>query len=142
MEGGAVLGWAGVLLRQSVVWRLLAVRSTAFLCPPACHTAWRHACPAPCRLLSPLPPQPACPSLPLPPVLVCSCAQLTPLPACPLPCLPPHAAAPGPDPGKLAKRRHQISSLYHYAKQKELEQLEVRGTGVKTKAETHRKYGW
>ena len=75
-------------------------------------------------------------------MLVCSCAQLTPLPACPLPCLPPHAAAPGPDPGKLAKRRHQISSLYHYAKQKELEQLEVRGTGVKTKAETHRKYGW
>jgi hypothetical protein len=55
---------------------------------------------------------------------------------------PTPAAAPGPDPGKLAKRRHQISSLYHYAKQKELEQLEVRGTGVKTKAETHRKYGW
>lgn len=52
-----------------------------------------------------------------------------------------HPAAGG-DPSKMAKRRHQISSLYHYAKQKELEQLEVRAAGSKTKAETQRKYGW
>ncbi|EFN56920.1 hypothetical protein CHLNCDRAFT_143436 [Chlorella variabilis] len=48
----------------------------------------------------------------------------------------------GSDPSKLAKRRHQIGSLYHYAKQKELEQLEVRAAGSKTKAETQKKYGW
>ncbi|KAL4435571.1 hypothetical protein ABPG77_002534 [Micractinium sp. CCAP 211/92] len=48
----------------------------------------------------------------------------------------------GPDPTKLAKRRHQIGSLYHYAKQKELEQLEQRAQGSKSKAETQRKYGW
>ncbi|PSC67444.1 proline-rich PRCC [Micractinium conductrix] len=48
----------------------------------------------------------------------------------------------GSDPNKLAKRRHQIGSLYHYAKQKELEQLEMRAAGSKTKAETQRKYGW
>jgi proline-rich protein PRCC len=52
-----------------------------------------------------------------------------------------HPAAGG-DPSKMAKRRHQISSLYHYTKQKELEQLEVRAAGSKTKAETQRKYGW
>ncbi|KAL4854611.1 hypothetical protein ACK3TF_004764 [Chlorella vulgaris] len=51
-------------------------------------------------------------------------------------------AEAGGDPSKMAKRRHQISSLYHYAKQKELEQLEVRAAGSKTKAETQRKYGW
>lgn len=48
----------------------------------------------------------------------------------------------GPDPTKLAKRRHQIGSLYHYAKQKELEQLEQRSQGAKSKAETQKKYGW
>lgn len=48
----------------------------------------------------------------------------------------------GPDPSKMAKRRHQIGSLYHYAKQKELEQLEQRSQGAKSKAETQRKYGW
>lgn len=42
----------------------------------------------------------------------------------------------------MAKRRHQIGSLYHYAKQKELEQLESRAQGSKSKAETQRKYGW
>lgn len=30
----------------------------------------------------------------------------------------------GPDPGKMAKRKHQIGSLYHQAKAQELEQLE------------------
>lgn len=54
-------------------------------------------------------------------------------------CLP---ARPGADPTKLAKRRHQIGSLYHYAKQKELEQMEVRAQGSKSKAETKKKYGW
>ncbi|PRW33970.1 proline-rich PRCC [Chlorella sorokiniana] len=48
----------------------------------------------------------------------------------------------GSDPTKLAKRRHQIGSLYHYAKQKELEQMEVRAQGSKSKAETKKKYGW
>lgn len=57
---------------------------------------------------------------------------------------PPPAPAPlpGPDPTKLSKRKHQIGSLYHLAKQKELEQLEVRAQGVKSKAESQRKYGW
>jgi proline-rich protein PRCC len=43
---------------------------------------------------------------------------------------------------KLAKRRHQLSSLYVQAKEQELDDLEKRATGMKTKAETHRKYGW
>lgn len=55
---------------------------------------------------------------------------------------PPAAAAGAAEPSKLAKRRHQISSLYSYAKAKELEQLEVRAAGVKSKAETAKKYGW
>ncbi|DBB10990.1 hypothetical protein WJX82_011459 [Trebouxia sp. C0006] len=48
----------------------------------------------------------------------------------------------GPAPAKLAKRKHQISSLYHHAKIRELELLEQRGQGIKTKAETQAKYGW
>lgn len=43
---------------------------------------------------------------------------------------------------KMARRRHQLSSLYVQAKEQELEQLEKRATGMKTKAETQRKYGW
>jgi hypothetical protein len=43
---------------------------------------------------------------------------------------------------KMARRRHQLSSLYVQAKEHELEQLEKRATGMKTKAETQRKYGW
>lgn len=48
----------------------------------------------------------------------------------------------GPMPAKLAKRKHQISSLYHHAKIRELELLEQRGQGIKTKMETQAKYGW
>lgn len=59
-----------------------------------------------------------------------------------LPPAPPAPPPAGPDPTKLAKRRHQIGSLYHYAKQKELEQLEQRSQGAKSKAETQKKYGW
>ena len=43
---------------------------------------------------------------------------------------------------KLAKRKHQLSSLYVQAKEQELEDMEKRTTGAKTKAETQRKYGW
>ena len=107
--------------------------------------------PSPLTLLSPPPLLPQSPPPPPPSFsdsLLCSTAPKPPLnppapPRLPPAPPPPAAAVPGPDPGKLAKRRHQISSLYHYAKQRELEQLEVRGGGgVKTKAETHRKYGW
>lgn len=49
---------------------------------------------------------------------------------------------PGPGPGKLAKRKHQIGSLYAHAKLKELEDFERRAAGMKTKAETQSKYGW
>ncbi|CAL5222966.1 g5407 [Coccomyxa viridis] len=48
----------------------------------------------------------------------------------------------GPNPEKLARRKHQISSLYHQAKMKELELLESKSQGIKTKAETQAKYGW
>lgn len=48
----------------------------------------------------------------------------------------------GPDPSKLARRKHQIGSLYHSAKLQELEALEKRTSGMKSKAETQRKYGW
>ena len=76
----------------------------------------------------------------------CSPAR-PPAPTCPPACahLPALPSSTGPDPSKLAKRRHQIGSLYHQAKQMELEQLDARGAaagGSKTKAETHRKYGW
>lgn len=43
---------------------------------------------------------------------------------------------------KLAKRRHQLTSLYAHAKEQELEQLERRALSAKTKSETQRKYGW
>jgi proline-rich protein PRCC len=43
---------------------------------------------------------------------------------------------------KLAKRKHQLSSLYVQAKEQELEDMEKRSSGAKTKAETQRKYGW
>lgn len=43
---------------------------------------------------------------------------------------------------KLAKRKHQLSSLYVHAKDQELEELE-KGTGKnKSRASTMKKYGW
>ena len=43
---------------------------------------------------------------------------------------------------KLAKHKHQLASLYVQAKEQELEDMEKRTTGAKSKAETARKYGW
>ncbi|KAK9803561.1 hypothetical protein WJX73_010641 [Symbiochloris irregularis] len=48
----------------------------------------------------------------------------------------------GAKPDKTARRKHQISSLYHAAKLKELETMEIKSQGLKTKAETQAKYGW
>lgn len=48
----------------------------------------------------------------------------------------------GPKPDKLAKRKHQIGSLYYEAKAKELEMMESKSKGMKSKAQTHGKYGW
>ncbi|KAK9836439.1 hypothetical protein WJX74_000621 [Apatococcus lobatus] len=48
----------------------------------------------------------------------------------------------GPKPDRKARGKHQISSLFHAAKMKELEQFEQRAQGMKTKAETQAKYGW
>ncbi|KAK6944584.1 Proline-rich protein PRCC [Dillenia turbinata] len=45
-------------------------------------------------------------------------------------------------PSKLHKRKHQIGSLYHDMKQKEMELQERRARGFLTKAETQAKYGW
>jgi proline-rich protein PRCC len=43
---------------------------------------------------------------------------------------------------KLAKRKNQLSSLFVDAKAQEIEQMEKQASGVKTKTETQRKYGW
>ena len=43
---------------------------------------------------------------------------------------------------QLAKRRHQLSSLYVQAKEQELEDIEKKVGGATKKAETKRKYGW
>jgi hypothetical protein len=43
---------------------------------------------------------------------------------------------------KLAKRKHQLASLYVQSKEQELEDMEKRASGAKTKAETQKKYGW
>ncbi|KAM0841268.1 hypothetical protein ACQ4PT_059116 [Festuca glaucescens] len=45
-------------------------------------------------------------------------------------------------PSKLAKRKHQIGSLYFDMRAKEMELNERRSKGVLTKAETQAKYGW
>lgn len=45
-------------------------------------------------------------------------------------------------PSKLHKRKHQIGTLYHDMKQKEMELAERRAKGFLTKAETQAKYGW
>ncbi len=44
--------------------------------------------------------------------------------------------------GKLAKSRHQLSSLLAHAKEQELRDLDRKAGASKTKAETQRKYGW
>lgn len=51
-------------------------------------------------------------------------------------------AEAGPDPGKRAKSKHQISSLYHQAKLAEVEMAEQRAQSMKTVKETRSKYGW
>jgi hypothetical protein len=43
---------------------------------------------------------------------------------------------------KLAKRKNQLSSLFVDAKAQEIEQMEKQASGVKTKTETQKKYGW
>lgn len=43
---------------------------------------------------------------------------------------------------KMAKRKNQLSSLFVNAKAQEIEQMEKQASGVKTKTETQRKYGW
>lgn len=59
------------------------------------------------------------------------------------------AAAPGlsvmrgaPRPEQTTKRKHQITSLYYEAKQRELSIKENRAQGMKTRKETQAKYGW
>ena len=42
----------------------------------------------------------------------------------------------------LARRRHQIGTLYRNAQLAEIEALEGRGTQTKSKRETTAKYGW
>lgn len=57
---------------------------------------------------------------------------------------PSYQAAPSGKgkPSKLAKRKHQIGSLYFDMRAKEMELNERRSKGVLTKAETQAKYGW
>ena len=43
---------------------------------------------------------------------------------------------------KLAKRKNQLSSLFVAAKSEELDLIEKQALGMKTKAETQKKYGW
>ena len=43
---------------------------------------------------------------------------------------------------KLAKRKNQLSSLFVDAKSQELDLIEKQAMGMKTKAETQKKYGW
>jgi hypothetical protein len=52
------------------------------------------------------------------------------------------ATAAKQEPTKRQKQRHQINSLYHQAKVTELQDMERKLQGSKTKAETHAKYGW
>lgn len=51
-------------------------------------------------------------------------------------------AEAGPDPGKRAKSKHQISSLYHQAKLAEIELAEKKTQSMKTIKQTRGKYGW
>lgn len=62
-----------------------------------------------------------------------------------LPCddvLQPAASSGKGKPSKLHKRKHQIGSLYHDMRQKEMELAERRSRGLLTKKETQAKYGW
>ncbi|GMH40502.1 hypothetical protein BSKO_08406 [Bryopsis sp. KO-2023] len=43
---------------------------------------------------------------------------------------------------KIAKRKHQIGTLYHTVKMNELEAMASKAQGVKSKHETEAKYGW
>lgn len=43
---------------------------------------------------------------------------------------------------KLAKRKHQIGTLYHDMKMNELKTMASKSQGVKSKHETEAKYGW
>ncbi|MEW5299795.1 MAG: hypothetical protein WDW36_002773 [Sanguina aurantia] len=52
------------------------------------------------------------------------------------------AAAKAFEGDKLAKRKHQIGTLFHHSKMAELDNMEKRGHGTKTKGETQAKYGW
>lgn len=45
-------------------------------------------------------------------------------------------------PSKIHRRKHQIGSLLHDAKAREMELMERRARGSLTKAETQAKYGW
>lgn len=52
------------------------------------------------------------------------------------------AAVSGQEPSKRQKQRHQINSLYHQARVTELQDMEKKLQGTKSKAETAAKYGW
>ena len=45
-------------------------------------------------------------------------------------------------PSKVQKRKHQIHSLAYAAAERELELMDRKGQALKTKAQTHAKYGW
>lgn len=49
---------------------------------------------------------------------------------------------PANTPPQVARRKHQIGTLLANAKLKELEILEGKASGMKSKAETQGKYGW
>jgi hypothetical protein len=51
-------------------------------------------------------------------------------------------AEAGMKPADSARRKHQIGSLLHDAKMREIEMLEGRLTAMKSKRETQAKYGW
>ena len=42
----------------------------------------------------------------------------------------------------MAKRKHQITSLFHQAKLQEAQYMDARTAGMKSKAQTQAKYGW
>jgi proline-rich protein PRCC len=42
----------------------------------------------------------------------------------------------------MAKRKHQIGTLFHNARMNELKLMEQKAAGIKSKAETAGKYGW
>lgn len=43
---------------------------------------------------------------------------------------------------KKARGKHQIGTLFYNAKMRELDLLQKKGNGMKSKAETQGKYGW